>query len=244
EFWKNIHLVEVQDSQDNPRGIKVVNKLFKARTPVKFCEEHGDIDCPLCLAKKLPPSLIFDIANCNTKTIVVIDSVSRMSDSAMAHALGSQGDMMFKKKEYSHYDNQGLLLKSVFTLAQYAKCHVVWISHEEELEHEDGTKKITPVAGTRNFSRSVARYFDHVIYTQILNRKYCISSLGTSNIKVQAGNRNNLDIKSADDFLNIFSVKHILEGKTSDFKFAHEDTELKIEAEKKAPTSQIVPQET
>lgn len=233
EFWKNIELIEIKDSQDEPRGIRSLNKLFKSKAIVNFCAEHVEANCAVCTVKKLPPAVSIDVSKLDTRSVIVVDSASRLSDSAMAHALGQQGDMIFKKKEYSHYDNQGLLLKSIYTLAQYMPCHVVFISHEEELEHEDGTSKITPVSGTRNFSRKVAAYFDHVIYTQILNRKYCISSLGISNIKVQAGNRNNLDIKSADDFLNIFSVKHIVDGKTSNFEFSHEDTELKANEEKK-----------
>ena len=234
ERWANIQLVEIIDDNDNPRAIKTMSKLVKSKTPVSFCAEHGEIMCPTCTVKKLPAQLTIDPTKLTTKTVLVIDSLSRLSDSAMAHALGLQGDMKFTKKEYSHYDNQGLLLKGILTLAQYMKCHVVMISHEEELAHEDGTKKITPIAGTRNFARRVAGYFDHVIYTSLRNKKYCISSLGTSDIKVQAGNRNNIDIKSVADFVNIFSVDHILQAKTANFSFSHEATELEVEETQKA----------
>jgi hypothetical protein len=228
EHWDKIELIETIDDNNNPRGIRSLTKLFKATGPVTFCAAHGDIMCPLCL-KPTVPGFTVNPKTLTTKTVIVVDSLSRISDSAMAHALGQQGEMTFKKKEYSHYDNQGLLLKGILTLAQYMKCHVVWISHEEELQHEDGTSKITPVGGTRNFSRSIARYFDHVIYTSIRNKKYCISSLGTSDIRVQSGTRNNVDVKTADDFINIFSVQHIIDGKTSNFTFSHEASEIEAE---------------
>lgn len=242
EFWKNIELIEMVDTNANPRAIKALVTFFKqgmmhqGTIPLAFCERHGDISCAECRA--IPPSFKVDPAKLSTDTVVVVDTLGRLGDSAIAHALGSAGDMVFKKKEYSHYDNQGLLLRTILTMQQHQKYHRVFISHEEELDHEDGTKKLTPRAGTRNFSRHVAGYFDHVVYCNVRNRKHTISSLTTSDIKVQAGNRNNLDIKSVDDFLNIFSVKHIVEGKTSNFNFSHEASEIAAEENQKAAASE------
>lgn len=242
EFWKNLDLIELMDTNESPRGIRMLTKLFKAGmqqggiTKLSFCAAHGDIMCPLCT--KFPAGTTFDPANADTKTVLVVDPLSRISDSAMSHALGQQGDMVFRKKEFSHYDNQGLLLKSILTMQQFQKYHRVFISHEEQLDHEDGTTKITPMAGTRNFARRVAGYFDHVIYTSIRNKKYCVSSLGTSDIKVQSGNRNNIDIKSVDDFINIFSTKHLLEGKASNLSFSHEASEIESEETQKAAASE------
>lgn len=244
EYWSRVELIQVVDTNESPRAIRMLNKFFKAgmiatgvpTIPLAFCEIHGDIQCAACA--KLPPAFKVNPATLTTDTVVVIDTLGRVGDSAIAHALGVSGDMVFKKKEFSHYDNQGLLLKALLTMQQYQKFHRVFISHEEELTQEDGQNKLTPRAGTRNFSRHVAGYFDHVVYCSVRNKKHCISSLTTSDIKVQAGNRNNVDIKSIDDFLDIFSVKHILEGKTSNFDFSHEATEIKEEETQKAAASE------
>lgn len=222
EFWHNITVVDIFDTPTDPVAVKTLTAIVKNRGILKICAGHGAVNCvhPSCRGK--PNQLEVDFSALNTETVLVCDALSNASDSAMAHALGQQGDFVFKKKEYTHYDNQGLLLRNILTWQKLLRCHRVFISHEEEIQHEDGTRKITPVGGTRNFAKKLGGSFDHMVYTSVRAKKYCISSLATSDMKVQAGNRNNKDIKNADDFVNIFSVQHILDGKTSDFNFSHE----------------------
>lgn len=236
EFWPNLELIVVKDTTDTPRAIRMLTKIFRTQVAVKICREHGDVACALCLSKT--DSFVLDPKKLDSSYVLVVDSLTQTSDSAMAHALGQSGEMVFKKKEYSHYDNQGLLLKGVLTSQQRFPCHVAFISHEEELEQEDGTKKLTPVGGTRNFSKTVARYFDHVVYTSIRNKKHCINSCTTGDIRVQAGSRNQVDIKNADDFLNIFKINYSEQGKKATLSFSSEKEVMdQIEAEKLAATT-------
>jgi cytidylate kinase len=221
EYWKNIQLIPIVDSVDSPRAIKTLTKVFRTTTAIKICEEHGDVACILC-SKLGKPSFTFDPSKLNSSTVIVVDSLTQTSDSAMAHALGFSGEMQFKKKEYTHWDNQGLLLKTLLLSQQRMPCHVVFISHEEVLEHEDGTKKITPVGGSRNFSPTIARYFDHIVYTSIRNGKHCINSSTKGDVRVQAGSRNQIDVKSVDDFINIFEINYQQQGKKAALTFAGE----------------------
>lgn len=236
EFWPNVELIVVKDSQDTPRAIRMLTKLFKTQVPIKICQEHGDVACALCLSKT--DSYVLDPKKLDSSYVLVVDSLTQVSDSAMAHALGQSGEMVFKKKEYTHWDNQGLLLKGILTSQQRFPCHTVFISHEEELQQEDGTNKLTPVGGSRNFSKTVTRYFDHVVYTSIRNKKHCINSTTTGDIRVQAGSRNQVDVKSIDDFLKIFAINYSEQGKKSTLSFsAEKDVMAEIAAEKATQTS-------
>jgi hypothetical protein len=231
EFWPNVELIVVKDTQDFPRAVRMLTKLFKAQTPVKICREHGDIACALCI--KVTDSITIDPKTLDSGTVLVVDSLTQLSDSAMAHALGISGELVFKKKEYSHWDNQGLMLKGILTSQQRFPCHTVFISHEEELPQEDGTKKLTPVGGSRNFSPTVARYFDHVVYTSVRNKRHCVNSCTTGDIRVQAGSRNQVDIKSADDFIKIFNINYSEQGKKATLSFSAE-SEVMAQIEKEA----------
>jgi hypothetical protein len=237
EFWPNLELIVVKDSVEIPRAIRMLTKLFKSQVPIKICRDHGDVACALCLAKT--DSFLLDPKKLDSGTVLVVDSLTQVSDSAMAHALGQSGEMVFKKKEYTHWDNQGLLLKGILTSQQRFPCHTVFISHEEELPQEDGTNKLTPVGGSRNFSKTVTRYFDHVVYTSIRNKKHCINSTTTGDIRVQAGSRNQVDIKSIDDFLKIFAINYSEQGKKATLQFSSEkDVTAELEAEAAAKNPQ------
>lgn len=234
EFWGNITIIRVKSTPADPAAIRVASTVVSATQDVTFCADHGHTTCIHCKAK--PPQAKINFAKLSTDTVVVFDTLSALSDAAMQLALGSaaNAELAFKKREFDHYGAQGTILDRVLTLQKMMPCHRIFISHEEEVTHDDGTKKITPVAGTRKFASRVAGKFDHVVYTSLKMKKHCISSLTTSDVKVQAGSRNNQDIKSSTDFLDIFSVEHIQSGKTSTFDFAHEATTIAEEEESKA----------
>ncbi len=239
EFWPNIHLIRVNDSPEVPRAARMLTKLFRAKTPQKLCSDHGDIACPLCMSK--PDYFLFDPIKLDSSWVLVIDSLTQLSDSSLAHALGVVDPLaaVIKAKTYAHWDNQGLILKGILTAQQRMPCHVVFISHEEEITHEDGTKKLTPVGGTRNFSATVARYFDHVVYLSIRNKKHCINSSTVSDIRVQAGSRNQVDVKTVNDFINIFQITYSEQGKKAALKFnAESEVVAELEAAEAAKVTQ------
>jgi hypothetical protein len=54
---------------------------------------------------------------------------------------------------------------------------------------EDGKNKLVPTAGTRNFSRNTAKYFDEVIYCEVKNKKHIAASSSTYANNVLSGSR-------------------------------------------------------
>ena len=54
---------------------------------------------------------------------------------------------------------------------------------------EDGKDKLVPTAGTRNFSRNAAKYFDEVIYCEVKNKKHIAGSSTLYNGNILTGSR-------------------------------------------------------
>lgn len=204
ELWPNVTLIRVSDSQREPNAIKTLGKLFTNNAAHTICKAHGVINCIPCVKEKAamhPPLNLFTLDN---TYVVVTDSLTQLSDSALAHALGPVDTFDKKRIEFDHYDKQGILLKNILTAQQRLPCHSVIISHEEELEQEDGSKKVAPVGGTRNFSRKVARYFDHVVYCEVKNMQHRASSSSTASAKFQSGSRNAKSLEKDDDIVDLF----------------------------------------
>ena len=62
---------------------------------------------------------------------------------------------------------------------------------------EDGRKKIVPVCGSSKSSRNTARYFDHVIYCELKNKKHCFASSTTYSNQVLTGSRSDVMLESS-----------------------------------------------
>lgn len=207
ELSDNITIVPVVDTGSDPNAIKTVGRLFTENRNHRVCWEHGVIACVGCTKAAPEEFTTINLYDHDTTYVVVVDSLTQLGDSAMAHALGPVDTFSKKKTEYDHYDRQGLLLKNILNAMKRLRCHVVFISHEEELEQEDGSKQLCPVAGTRNFSRKVGRYFDHVVHLQVKNKRHRAVSGTTAELKVQSGSRNNVALEQGDSILDIFTPK-------------------------------------
>lgn len=198
--FDNVTIYSVPDDPSSPNAIKLVSKILDARGPITFCTLHGAIGCADC-KKNLPAESnpdsweTIDITQFGPKDVLLVDSVTQLSNSAMIHSLGARPVLSTKKPEWDNYSAQGQLLDFVFAKAQASPVKTIFISHEEDLEQEDGSKKITPVGGTRNYSKNLSRFFGHVIYCSIKNNAHRQNSLTTENAKITAGNRYNLDVE-------------------------------------------------
>jgi hypothetical protein len=49
--------------------------------------------------------------------------------------------------------------------------------------------KLVPTAGTRNFSRNTAKYFDEVFYCEVKNKKHIVASSSTYANNILSGSR-------------------------------------------------------
>lgn len=194
ESQSNIELITLPDTKVYPIAIETMLKVITGNK-VEICEAHGKVSCQVC--KKLPDSQysIVELNSLNDEWVVVVDSLTQLSNSAMNH-LTKNCDELYKP-EWSDYRNQGQLLDKFLSQIQQAKFNVVCITHECETEMEDGKKKLVPVAGTTNFSRNTAKYFDHVVYSELKNKSHKFASSTTYANNVLTGSRSDVTLESS-----------------------------------------------
>lgn len=185
EYQGRIELLSIPDTKDNPVAIDTMMRVFTGKL-VSVCEEHGAINCASCKLAKADTVQV-ELSKLGPDTVVVVDSLTQLSDSAMAYATKGQSDTA--KVEFKHYDVQGIMLRKVLSFIQQANYHVAFISHEVGIELDNGSEKVVPAGGTKNFSRSVAKYFDHIVHCSVKNRKHTANSSSVAETKILTGSR-------------------------------------------------------
>ena len=190
-----IEIISIPDTRSFPIAIQTCLKVIKG-TRGKICETHGSWNCPLC-AKSGDPVIDIELSNLPLDTIVVFDSLTQLTNSAIAHITKNQPEDY--KLEYDDWANLGKLMDTFLSHVQQAGFHVVCISHETEAEMEDGKQKLVPTAGTRNFSRNSAKYFDEVIYCEVKNRRHIAGSSTLYNGNILTGSRSGSVLESQSD---------------------------------------------
>lgn len=192
--WKEkIELINIPDTRAYPIAIETCLKLIKG--PVSICDEHGKDGCMLC--KKDNKSFVsVNLPAIGEDTIVVFDSLTQITNSAIANITKKEADDY--KLNYDDWSHLGKLLDIFLSALQQAKYNVIVISHETEAETEGGKKTLVPVGGTRNFSRNVAKYFDHVIYCERKNKKHVFASSTQYATNILTGSRTDIVLEGAD----------------------------------------------
>lgn len=205
EQQDKITLVKLKDTRSYPIAIETVLKVVKGK-PVSICDKHGKIACPLCRREETDAGgtehhLDFftdvELNALGTDTIVVFDSMTQLVNSAIAHITKNEPDDY--KLNYDDWGNLGKLMDIFLSHIQQANCHIIVISHEQEIESEAKKGMIAPVGGTRNFSRNLPRFFDVAVYAEIKNCKHRYSSSTTANNKIVAGERGDIAIENFPD---------------------------------------------
>ena len=184
EAKQKIEIVSVWDDPENPYAIEVAMQMFHPQCPRTVCPTHGRFACPLCKKEKdvawieLPP---FDI-----HTLVVVDSLSALTDSAYNLALRTAD----KNNKFAVFGKQGEYLRAFLSLMQHSKCNVVCITHETVGEDEaTGKDKVAPLCGTRNLSLTVGRYFDAVVHRSVELKQFKTGSSPTYKMNYVCGSR-------------------------------------------------------
>lgn len=195
EFRCNVNVITVPDHAMYPVAIDTLRDVFRGGLK-KICQAHGKVNCALC-NKEGKPSSEIDLAKLGDNDIIVIDSLSQLARSAMNRATlkeRQKPDGESYKQTYADYAQQGNLIESILSLIQVIDLNVIVISHELESESLEGREKIVPVAGTRNFSLTVAKYFDSVIYCTVLNKQHRAFGSSTYSPTIVTGSRLPIDI--------------------------------------------------
>lgn len=206
EALENIELISVPDRQTYPMAIETLLKIIKGGAQ-NVCHAHGKANCPQCKSPELYTTIDLGKFD-NTRDILVIDSWSQLSESTMNYIMRDAiaKDNFDAKAGWDEYGKQGRILERIGSWLQTAPINVVIISHELMVELEDGSKKIVPIGGTSNFSKTFAKYFDDVVYLEVFNKSHrCVSST-TAKPMVLAGSRAGVDIKPGENLLKLFGV--------------------------------------
>ena len=198
EWQERIQLVSIPDTRDFPIGIETALKVVKGKS--KICDEHGKVNCMLCTKTAKDSDLsddelftTVDVNNLPDDTIVVFDSLTQLTNSAIAQITRNQPDDY--KLNYDDWAHLGMLLDRFLSYLQQAKYKVVVITHEVESETESGKTIIVPLGGTRNFARNLAKYFGHVVYAERKLKKHVFSSSTTDSTTVLSGSRTSVDLQ-------------------------------------------------
>jgi hypothetical protein len=210
EQQERIELISLPDTRSFPIAIETCLKMIRG-TKGTICEQHGKWNCLSC-GKEALPSTSVELNSLGLDTIVVFDSLTQLTNSAIAHITKNQPDDY--KLDYDDWGNLGKLMDTFLSHVQQAGFHVICISHETEAKMEDGKDKLVPTAGTRNFSRNAAKYFDEVIYCEVKNRAHKAASSTTYNGAILTGSRSgtSLEAQSTPSLIPIFKGERVTQN--------------------------------
>lgn len=201
----NVELFSIPDKQTYPMAIETVLKVIKG-TATSICHLHGKVTCPQC--NKFPEkNSTINLSEFETgKDILVIDSYSQLAESAMNYIMRDAiaKDNFDAKAGWDEYGKQGRILERIGSTIQVAPYNIIVASHELMVEMEDGTKKIVPIGGTSNVSKVFAKYFDDVVYCEVVNKKHRLISSTTAKSNVLAGSRTGKTLGPDDSLLSLF----------------------------------------
>lgn len=185
EQQERVEVISLPDTRSYPIAIETMLKVIKG-AKVEICEAHGKVGCPVC-KKNSAEFVTVELNTLPDDTIVVVDSVTQLTNSAIAFITKDKPDDY--KLDYDDWGNLGKLMDIFLSHVQNAPFKIVCISHEIEVEMVDGKPKIVPTAGTRNFSRNSAKYFSEVVYMEVKNGKHRAGSSTSYANNILTGSR-------------------------------------------------------
>jgi len=194
-WQERIELINIPDTRSYPIAIETCLKVIKGKA-VSICEAHGKVSCMICKREDADTTTV-ELSTLDHNSVVVFDSLTQLTNSCIAFITKSEPDDY--KLNYDDWGNLGKLLDIFLSHIQQAGYNVIVISHETEAETESGKKTLVPVGGTRNFSRNIAKYFDHVIYAERKNRKHVFSSSSCYSTNILTGSRTDTALEDSAD---------------------------------------------
>lgn len=220
EFHKNIQVFKIPDLQTIPMAIETILKVFKG-AECRICWTHGKVNCVPCMRDKPAEIDRICLSEFTSDDWLVLNSVTQLSMSAMHAVIKSEllADNWEYKPTFHDYRAQGFMLDRIFGAMQAGNFNCVAVSHEIMIEQIQDTQGgggkdasgnnidvIVPAAGTRNFSRQFGRYFDNIVYLDIVNRKHRAFSSTVYDGKIMTGSRTGIEIEKLGDVGNILSL--------------------------------------
>ena len=208
---KNITLYKIPDTRGMPMAIETMLKVIKG-AKITVCRKHGKADpigCPIC-RKDNSPIEVVELGILGPHDIVVVDSASQLTDSAISHTIKNAPEDY--KMQQDDWGNVGKLLASFFSYVQAGRFHTIVTAHTlDPVAERDKTGKLVPSIGTRNFALNSAKYFGHVVYLDVKNRKHVASSGTTDSTLHTSGSRTDVDLNAmGPDYALVELFKHFV----------------------------------
>lgn len=192
EWQERIEIISLPDTKTFPIAIETCLKVIKGGKG-KICEQHGKWNCPACISKGLP-SVEVCLAELPDDTVVVFDSLTQLTSSAIAHITKGKDDDY--KMQTDDWGSLAKLMEVFLSHVQNAPYNIVCISHELDKEKDEkAPERLVPVAGSRNSSKNTARFFDEVIRGEVSNKKHRFYSSTTSALNFVASSRTGFRIE-------------------------------------------------
>lgn len=195
EAQDRINLINIPDTASYPIAAQTLMTLFK-NGKANICDAHGKATCPICT--KDPEAIItaLDFSLLTPKDIVVVDTGTQLSYSILAHTMKDKTvDTKPERDDWGALRKYTEFFKSQFQGARY---NLVVVCQCQEAELENGVMKLVPSFGSAAMSANFASAFDHVIYTEIKNKKHSAFSGSTTNGSVLTRSRSDFFIENED----------------------------------------------
>ena len=204
EWQDRIDVIIIRDSRVYPIAIETMMKVIKG-DEVFICVAHSKVACPVCKKNGATTERVC-LKEVGPDTVVVVDSLTQLTNSGIAHITKNQPDDY--KLQLDDWGALKVLMDKFLSQVQVAPYNIVCISHEEEVKFEDGRTKIVPVAGSANSSRNTAKYFDHIVYCNVVNKKHVIGSATDYSMSVLTGSRTDVKLEGNPDgsLLDMFTT--------------------------------------
>jgi len=204
EAQANIDMFVIPDTKDFPVAAATIPVVLKGQK-TRICNRHGAVSCSICIKNNPADFSEIHLNELKEDEILVIDSMTQLSNSIMSHIGRGKDDLW--KPEWNDYRTQGAMLDRILSTIQNAPYNAIVITHEQSVPLEDGKERLVPVAGTSNFARNTAKYFDEVVYCEIKNRRHIAASSTTYSPVVLTGSRTGAELEkeTSPSLLSIFT---------------------------------------
>lgn len=203
EWQERINIISIPDSRVFPIAAETWQRVIKGAA-IDICGTHGKVSCAIC--KKEAAALERVCLNeLGPRDIVVFDSLTQLSNSFIAHLTKAQPEDY--KLHLDDWGNLKVLVEKFLSQVQAANFNIVCITHEEQVPMEDGKMKLVPVSGSSKSSMNTAKYFDHVVYAEVKNKKHVFGSSTGYGMNIVTGSRTDVVMEKADQpsLLDIFT---------------------------------------
>lgn len=189
EAQDRVELFHIPDSATFPTGAATMLQVFK-NLHGEICDEHGTYSCPLC-KKANAPQTKFDFRKYPSNRILVIDTITQIGRSVLAHVTRNQPvDYKPERDDWGSLRKMTEFFASAF---QGFQGNLICIAHAAEVEVTPEKYSFFPDFGSKGMSTSISGKFSHSIWMAVENKRH--KAFSGSTALPNASTRSRTDFK-------------------------------------------------